>query len=185
VEPRVRPHGSREAALVAVAREAESRNVDCAARRAFPHDGANGYRQRIRGPGAAHPRRGQRLLCSWASKRSSMRARRDSMAPMVAAVMVLWGCGPTIEQPRELVEHRIEPCRKWCAPTLSPESGSRPEDRLERTVDECVEDCAAAFPRSPCACCRDRVLDPPLEFRGWLLDQVDVPGSCFVRPLKW
>ena len=63
----------------------------------------------------------------------------------VAAVLLSWGCGRTIEEeePRELVESRIEPCRERCTAQLDPECGARPEDHPFRTVDECVEDCAA------------------------------------------
>jgi hypothetical protein len=65
---------------------------------------------------------------------------------MVATVAMLlpWGCGRTIEEqePRELVEHRLEPCRKWCTPMLSPDCGIDPENVWGRTVEGCVEDCA-------------------------------------------
>jgi hypothetical protein len=76
------------------------------------------------------------------------RGRRVTVITVVTAVLLPWGCGRTIEEqePRELVEHRIEPCRKWCTPMLSPECGANPEDVLGRTVDGCIEDCAAAEP---------------------------------------
>jgi len=75
-----------------------------------------------------------------------------------AAVLLPSACSRTIEEeePRELVEHRIashriashriEPCRKWCEPMLSPECGVWPEEVYGRTIDGCVEDCAAAEP---------------------------------------
>jgi len=67
---------------------------------------------------------------------------------VIALLLPLWGCGRTIEddEPPELVEHRIEPCRQWCTPYMSPQCGARPEDYSFRSVDECVEDCAAAEP---------------------------------------
>jgi hypothetical protein len=36
-----------------------------------------------------------------------------------------------------------------CAPMMSPECGGRPESLVVETVDECVEDCAAAEPSGP------------------------------------
>ena len=83
--------------------------------------------------------------------RTTKRAQRSvrAAAAMVTAAMLLpSACSRTIEEeePRELVEHRIEPCRKWCEPMLSPECGIRPEEVFGRTVEGCVEDCAAAEP---------------------------------------
>jgi len=64
------------------------------------------------------------------------------------ATLLGGGCGRTIEEeePPELVEHRIEPCRMWCSAQLHPECGARPGDRAYSTVDECVESCAIADP---------------------------------------
>jgi len=74
----------------------------------------------------------------------------DLGALAMGAVVVLLsgGCGRTIEDedPPELVEHRVEPCRTWCSAQLDLECGARPGDRAFRTVDECVESCAAAEP---------------------------------------
>jgi hypothetical protein len=74
-----------------------------------------------------------------------------SVARLLAAVGLVglaWSCGRTIEEeePRALVEHRIEPCEQWCTPMMSPECGGNPEDFVFPTVDECVEDCAAVEP---------------------------------------
>jgi hypothetical protein len=81
----------------------------------------------------------------------TLKHRRVTVATVAAVLLLLllpWACGRTIEEqePRELVEHRIEPCGKWCTPMLSPECGVNPEDRYDRTVDGCIEDCAAAEP---------------------------------------
>jgi hypothetical protein len=72
-------------------------------------------------------------------------AVRRAVAAMAVAVVLSWACSRTIEEPEplEIVEHRLEPCRKWCAPFVSLECGQYPEDRPDWTVDECVEDCAA------------------------------------------
>jgi hypothetical protein len=72
------------------------------------------------------------------------RTQRVSCAVAAVVAALSWGCSRTIEEdkPRELVEHRLEPCRQWCTPMLSSECGARPEDRAFRTVDECVESCA-------------------------------------------
>ncbi len=73
-----------------------------------------------------------------------------SSHPLRAAIalVLLSSCGRTIddEEPRELVEHRIEACTQWCTPMMSPECGGNPEDLAFPTVDECVEDCAAVKP---------------------------------------
>lgn len=65
-----------------------------------------------------------------------------------ALALLSVGCGRTIEEeePPELVEHRVEPCRTRCSAQLDPECGARAEDRAFRTVDECVDSCAAAEP---------------------------------------
>lgn len=66
---------------------------------------------------------------------------------LAVALLVSAACGRTIEddEPRELAEHRIEPCRTWCSAAMSPECGN-PQDITWQTVDECTEDCAAAEP---------------------------------------
>ncbi|MCX4247396.1 hypothetical protein [Paraliomyxa miuraensis] len=63
-------------------------------------------------------------------------------------VLLCWSCGRTIEEdpPRELVEHRIEPCTQWCTNQLDPECGAIIEDQAWRAVDDCMEDCAAVEP---------------------------------------
>lgn len=63
----------------------------------------------------------------------------------LAAAMASWSCGRTIEEeePRELVEHRIEPCRKWCSAQHSPECGRVDEPQPFESAEECTEDCAA------------------------------------------
>jgi hypothetical protein len=65
-------------------------------------------------------------------------------------VLLSWSCSRTIEEeePRELVDHRIEPCRQHCEPMMSPECGAHPTDLVYATVDECVEDCAAVDPEN-------------------------------------
>lgn len=45
-----------------------------------------------------------------------------------------------------LVEHRVEPCRTWCEPMLSPECGRAADDRPFSNVDDCIVACAAAEP---------------------------------------
>jgi hypothetical protein len=62
----------------------------------------------------------------------------------VALVVLAWSCGRTIEEeePRALVEHRIEPCEQWCTAQFSPECG-RVDEQAFRDADECAEDCAA------------------------------------------
>jgi hypothetical protein len=77
----------------------------------------------------------------------AQRVRRIAAAT-AAAVLLPSGCNRTIaeDEPRELVEHRIEPCRKWCEPMLSDECGRAADDRPFVTVDDCVEACAAAEP---------------------------------------
>jgi hypothetical protein len=77
-----------------------------------------------------------------------MPARSQWPSRAAALALLLTTCSRTIEEeePRELVDHRIEPCRKWCEPMLSPECGLRPEEVYGRTVEGCVEDCAAAEP---------------------------------------
>lgn len=78
------------------------------------------------------------------------RRTRNIGALAVGAVVGLFsgGCGRTIEEdePPELVEHRVEPCRTWCSAQLDPECGARPEDLAFPTVEECVESCATAEP---------------------------------------
>ena len=63
----------------------------------------------------------------------------------VVAVVGSWSCGRTIEEdePREVVEHRVEPCRKFCAAMLSPDCGSVFEPRPFASIEECTENCAA------------------------------------------
>jgi len=76
--------------------------------------------------------------------------RTPRFVTATAAAMTLLlssSCGRTIEEEahRELVEHRIEPCRQFCMAMQSPDCGRTDEVPL-RTVDECVEDCADADP---------------------------------------
>ena len=70
---------------------------------------------------------------------------RRSATTLAAAVLLALACSRTIEEdePLELVESRIEPCRDRCTVMLDPECGARPEDIEFDTVDECVESCAA------------------------------------------
>ena len=78
------------------------------------------------------------------------RRRRFAIAAKVAAMAITFptACSRTIEQedPPVLSETRIEPCRARCTIHLDPECGANPEDLAFRTVDECVESCAAAEP---------------------------------------
>jgi hypothetical protein len=62
-----------------------------------------------------------------------------------AAFLAAWSCGRTIkeEELRELVEYRIEPCRKWCDAMQSPDCGRIDEPQPFETAEECLEDCAA------------------------------------------
>lgn len=57
------------------------------------------------------------------------------------------GCGRVIEEeePPELIEHRVEPCRTWCSAQLDPECGAIIEDQEFRAVEDCVEDCASSL----------------------------------------
>jgi hypothetical protein len=63
----------------------------------------------------------------------------------IAIVLLSWSCNRTIEEeePRELVEHRIDPCRQWCTAQLDPECGAIIEEQVWRAVEDCAEDCAA------------------------------------------
>jgi hypothetical protein len=76
-----------------------------------------------------------------------MTSREIVLRSTVAALLVS-GCSRTIEEdePIELVEHRILPCTQFCTPLQSDECGANPEDRVDRTAEECVEDCAAEDP---------------------------------------
>lgn len=67
--------------------------------------------------------------------------------PLLAA----WSCGRTIEEeePRELVDHRIEPCRQWCDAMQSPDCGRIDEPQPYESAEECTEDCAAVDPEYP------------------------------------
>lgn len=78
----------------------------------------------------------------------SIAAARAASRALATVLVLLAGCNRTIEEDesRELVESRLAPCRQWCEAMLSPECGVRPEERHGRTVDECVEDCAAVEP---------------------------------------
>jgi hypothetical protein len=71
--------------------------------------------------------------------------RRVAVAVAAVAISFPTACSRTIdeEDPPELIEHRIEPCRKLCEPFMSDECGAKPEDRGFRTLDECMVDCAA------------------------------------------
>jgi hypothetical protein len=68
-----------------------------------------------------------------------------SAAVLLAATMSSATCNRTIEEdePRELVEHRIEPCRKFCSAMHSPDCGRIDASQVFRTAEECTEDCAA------------------------------------------
>ena len=71
-----------------------------------------------------------------------------SAAALLAATMSSATCNRTIEEeePRALVEHRIEPCRQRCAAQLDPECGAIIEEQVWRTAEDCAEDCAAVDP---------------------------------------
>ena len=75
------------------------------------------------------------------------RRRRFAIAATVAAMAIPLptACSRTIDEdaPPELIEHRIEPCRKLCEPFMSEGCGAKPEDRGVRTLDECMVECAA------------------------------------------
>jgi hypothetical protein len=75
------------------------------------------------------------------------RVRRIAAALATAAALLPSSCSRAIEEeePVELVEHRIEPCRSWCEPMLS-DCGRAADDRPFPNVDECIEDCAGAEP---------------------------------------
>jgi hypothetical protein len=68
-------------------------------------------------------------------------------AALLAAVAIVSSasCSRAIEEdePRELVEHRIEPCRRFCSAMHSPECGRIDEPQPFRSAEECAEDCAA------------------------------------------
>jgi hypothetical protein len=70
-----------------------------------------------------------------------------ALGSLAAVVVALgsWSCGRTIEEeePREVVEHRIEPCRKFCTAMLSPDCGRVDEPQPFETAEECTEDCAS------------------------------------------
>lgn len=66
---------------------------------------------------------------------------------LAIVLLVLASCGRTIQEdpPRDLVEHRIEPCTQWCTAQFSPECG-RIDEQAYRSAQECAEDCAAVSP---------------------------------------
>lgn len=66
----------------------------------------------------------------------------------LAVLLLVAACGRTIEEddPPVLVEHRVEPCRKYCEAMLSPECGRAADNRPFPTVDDCVVACAVAEP---------------------------------------
>jgi hypothetical protein len=88
------------------------------------------------------PRAIRRVAVVATTRRASETA---GVLAVVVAVLGSWSCGRTIEEeePREVVEHRIEPCRKFCAAMLSPECGRVDEPLPFASVEECTEDCAA------------------------------------------
>jgi hypothetical protein len=61
----------------------------------------------------------------------------------VLAVLVLDACGRQVgdEEEVELIEHRIEPCKKWCDLETDPNCGMGPTPGYE-DYDGCVEECA-------------------------------------------
>lgn len=81
-----------------------------------------------------------------------MERTKDRQCAVVTALLAIvlpsWSCSRTIEddEPRELVDSRIEPCRARCTVQLDPECGARAEDHPFRTIEECTEDCAAIDP---------------------------------------
>jgi hypothetical protein len=83
----------------------------------------------------------------------SFHARPALSAALLAAAALASSatCNRTIEEdePRELVEHRIEPCRKFCTAMHSPECGRIDDPQPFRSADECTEDCAAVEPEYP------------------------------------
>lgn len=70
---------------------------------------------------------------------------------MVATALVAWSCGRTIEEdePRERVEHRIEPCTQWCDAMQSPDCGRVDEGQPFETAEECIDDCASLDSDNP------------------------------------
>ena len=78
---------------------------------------------------------------------SSLR-RALAAALALAALAIPTACSRTIDEdpPPVLSETRIEPCRARCEIHLDPECGANPGDLAFRSVDECVESCAAAEP---------------------------------------
>jgi hypothetical protein len=64
---------------------------------------------------------------------------------VVVAVLGSWSCGRTIEEdePRAVVDHRLESCGAFCSAMLSPDCGIVFEPRPFESVEECTEDCAA------------------------------------------
>ena len=54
-------------------------------------------------------------------------------------VIVAGGCGPRIDAPEPIPEHRIEPCEQWCAMIFDP---ACPQDVVVETEDECFESCS-------------------------------------------
>jgi hypothetical protein len=76
------------------------------------------------------------------------RAKRLVAATATLAVLLPGSCSRAIEEdePVELVEHRIEPCRSWCEPMLSPDCGRTADNLPYPTVDDCIEACAGAEP---------------------------------------
>lgn len=74
-----------------------------------------------------------------------MSVKRTRLATALAATVALLpsGCSRTIEEdePVELIEHRIEPCRSWCEPMLG-DCGRAANDKPFASVDDCIDDCA-------------------------------------------
>lgn len=64
---------------------------------------------------------------------------------LVAAVALAWSCSRTIEddEPPELAEHRIEPCRQWCDAMQSPDCGRIDDPQPFASAQDCLDDCAA------------------------------------------
>jgi len=70
-------------------------------------------------------------------------SRRGSwrMLAVGLVVIVAGGCGPRIDAPELIPEHRIEPCEQWCAMIFDP---ACPKDVVVETEEECVESCATS-----------------------------------------
>jgi len=70
-------------------------------------------------------------------------SRRGSWRMLAVGLMMIvaGGCGPRIDAPEPIPEHRIEPCEQWCAMIFDP---ACPQDVVVETEEECVESCATS-----------------------------------------